>query len=731
MHPTFLSASLFNQTEVSAATSICCYWARCSIWFCASAQSKVKHGIVSQSDQEAVSRASRPIVDLKAGIANGTWGRAFSTCFPRSSPSTRSPEHDTKAPLTDVDAPKHPPADAPQRVVCPSGPLVTSTGSPLDATQVLENREADYQAKRGRKAAVEYLKYLGSGRDIGYTARQILDSTGAKARLMIPSSCCLNARGTACSGGGLRASLYCAGTLSALDNRYGTYIAPVLQLSAYMTGLSGGSWAITSLATSNLGPTSIYDIVMGRNGAPGWKLDLNLIFPSLWHLLPFNINIIPSLSGCAENRSQSLAGRLLGHHFLPGTTRASFFSSTAPNDNGLLFDAIKSTSKFRAFEMPYPIVVTTSRVKAWDQFKVFGDYIPMKNTIFEISPYSFGSYDPSLSAHIPTEYMGSDAEGGKTRGGRTCVNGFDSASFIMGCSAGLFTAIESMLRPDTRMFSKILEFIHWATRGDKQEDFLTSRVKLTVSLRHPAAGMRLLSDVVPNTFHGYNPRLRGSREFESAENHHLYLTDGGMNGENIPLAPLLVKARRLDTIFAIDASHDTKKSWPNGESLHRTWERIRLTANGYTDFPPVPPTPFHFVAWGLTTRPVFFGCEVRDAHVNQPGSYPIIIYLPNAPVQHSRYSTNTATMQMAYSNSDTEAFLANAHMNAMKGYPMGNAGSDPHYRTALKCAIVDRARQRASLKRSRICAAMLARCKWTGEEEAEPDLWDRKQSTGR
>ncbi|KDE02128.1 hypothetical protein, variant, partial [Microbotryum lychnidis-dioicae p1A1 Lamole] len=110
-------------------------------------------------------------------------------------------------------------------------------------------------------------------------------------------------------------------------------------------------------------------------------------------------------------------------------------------------------------------------------------FYSQQNTIFEISPYSFGSFNPSLSAHIPTKYMGSDAEGGKSRGGLTCVNGFDSASFIMGCSAGLFTAIESMLRPDTNTFNKILKFIRWAMRGDKQEDFLTSRV--------------------PNTFHGY------------------------------------------------------------------------------------------------------------------------------------------------------------------------------------------------------------------------------------
>ncbi|KDE02478.1 hypothetical protein MVLG_06973 [Microbotryum lychnidis-dioicae p1A1 Lamole] len=575
---------------------------------------------------------------------------------------------------------------APRRVRCPTdGPLVKSTGSPLAGNQFLESREATYQAARWNKVLEPlYLKYLGNGQDTGYSTAQIATIVKHEPRI-----------GTACSGGGLRASLYCAGTLSALDSRSRSHAAPVLQLSAYMTGLSGGSWAITSLATSNLGPTSIYDIVLGKNGAPGWKLDLNLNFPSIKHLIPFNANIIRDLH--EKNRAHFSVtlidywGRLLGHHFLPGTTRASFFSQLAPNDNGLLFDAINSTSKFKEFEMPYPIVTTTSRVRPWDQFKVVHDYIPAINTVFEISPYSFGSFDPSLSAHIPTEYMGSYVEQTQTGVARTCVNGFDSASFIMGCSAGLFTAIESMLQPDMKTFRRLLSLIHRVSKEEKL-DILTSKV--------------------PNTFYGYNSGLMGSRRFESAENKNLYLTDGGMNGENIPLAPLLVKARRLDTIFAIDASQDTKMSWPNGVSLHRTWERINRTANGYSDFPPVPSKPYDFLMGGLTRRPVFFGCNVKDARVDKPGNYPILIYLPNAPVPHSGYSTNTKTSQMEYSISDTEAFLNTVQANAMKGYPGGDAVVDREYKTALKCATVDRARQRGNMARSAICQIQMQRYCW-------------------
>ncbi|SGY63675.1 BQ5605_C007g04817 [Microbotryum silenes-dioicae] len=646
------------------------------------------------------------------------------------------------------------PSYAPRRVRCPTdGPLVKSTGSPLAGNQFLESREAAYQATRWNKVLEPlYLKYLGNGQDTGYSTAQIATIVKHEPRI-----------GTACSGGGLRASLYCAGTLSALDSRSRSHAAPVLQLSAYMTGLSGGSWAITSLATSNLGPTSIYDIVLGKNGAPGWKLDFNLIFPSIKHLIPFNANIIrdlhaktrahfsvtlidywgkhwldfrASLSECAGNHSQPLAGRLLGHHFLPGTTRASFFSQSAPNDNGLLFDAIKSTSKFKEFEMPYPIVTTTSRVRPWDQFQVRHDYIPAINTVFEISPYSFGSFDPSLSAHIPTEYMGSYVEQTQTGVARTCVNGFDSASFIMGCSAGLFTAIESMLQPDMKTFRRLLSLIHRVSKEEKL-DILTSKVKLAANLRRTVTDMRLLPNVVPNTFYGYNSGLMGSRRFESAENKNLYLTDGGMNGENIPLAPLLVKARRLDTIFAIDASQDTKMSWPNGVSLHRTWERINRTANGYSDFPPVPSKPYDFLMGGLTRRPVFFGCNVKDARVDKPGNYPILIYLPNAPVPHSGYSTNTKTSQMEYSISDTEAFLNTVQANAMKGYPGGDAVVDREYKTALKCATVDRARQRGNMARSAICQIQMQRCEfldsiteWTCSRCSRPLRLHRWQIAG-
>lgn len=71
--------------------------------------------------------------------------------------------------------------------------------------------------------------------------------------------------GIAVSGGGFRAALVGAGTFNALDGRNTTAVQAgtggVWQLASYMTGLSGGSWFVGSLAI-NSNP-SIYDLVLG------------------------------------------------------------------------------------------------------------------------------------------------------------------------------------------------------------------------------------------------------------------------------------------------------------------------------------------------------------------------------------------------------------------------------------------------------------------------------------
>lgn len=64
----------------------------------------------------------------------------------------------------------------------------------------------------------------------------------------------------------------------------------------------------------------------------------------------------------------------------------------------------------------------------------------------------------------------------------------------------------------------------------------------------PQTGFRLDSAEVPNPFFGVAPAT-----FPDSDQKLLTLVDGGEDGETDPLQPLLVKARKVDTIIAIDA----------------------------------------------------------------------------------------------------------------------------------------------------------------------------------
>lgn len=106
---------------------------------------------------------------------------------------------------------------------------------------------------------------------------------------------------------------------------------------------------------------------------------------------------------------------------------------------------VHSTS-FRSHEQPFPIIISDSvPSQGGGNLTV----LPFADPIFEFNvcesrqpssafaPYSsislveMGSYDPSLSAFTPMEFLGTVNE-------TLCVTGFDQLSFIMGSSSELF-----------------------------------------------------------------------------------------------------------------------------------------------------------------------------------------------------------------------------------------------------------------------------------------------------
>jgi lysophospholipase len=175
--------------------------------------------------------------------------------------------------------------------------------------------------------------------------------------------------------------------------------------------------------------------------------------------------------------------------------------------------------------------------------------------------------------------------------------------------------------------------------------------------------------------------------------------DGGENGENVPIGPLLTAARGVDTILAVDSSADTDQNWPNGTSLIKTSRRTQIDLlSPNVRFPPIPETADIFVSQGLNVRPTFFGCNATSA-----SDYPLVIYLPNSPLPSGGYSTNTTTLTLEYSIEDTAAFLAQASENTFKGYQEAGQQRDSSWPDCLACGLLERKRQMAGVARTTTC----------------------------
>ncbi|MBW0536398.1 hypothetical protein O181_076113 [Austropuccinia psidii MF-1] len=597
------------------------------------------------------------------------------------------------------------PSYAPFRVDCPSNQrLLRLAGSAIRKNQTLSQGEQSFL--QGRKSVLEPLwrDFLihGPGNKTGYQYTALMDDDQNDWPIL----------GLAHSGGGERAALYGAGVLHAFDARTNSSpLRGVLQLSTYITGLSGGSWLVTSLAANNYPP--IPQLVQG------WEFDKDLVFPGDKNPIS-NTRFLDHAYDTAKLKKNAgfhtsltdVWGVALGYHFLPGTSDQNFFKvGTSSNHGaGLLFSDLKEIQSFKNFEVPFPIVVSdhnsqnTSKSNPSSSPVQGLTIVPLSMPIYEYSPLEFGSFDPSLSAFIPTEFLGTSLDSGQPVGSpnqnhskvaQNCVRGFDQAEFVMGSSASLFNAILSgAVSGLSDTYFKVLKTI---AKKISQNDNLE---KVTTAL-------------YPNPFKGVN----GELSFDGTKSDTLQIVDGGENGENIALNPLLAPAREVDVIIASDASADSNSSyayganWPNGASIINTFLRVhQILPQGAALFPPVPVDPQVWKEKGLATRPTFFGCETPSKEGN--GGYPLIIYLPNSPLAQKVFRTNTPTFQLQYSKKDALAFITST-MQATTQPVLQSNQIDKDWATCLSCALIDRTRQRVNIARSISCQKCFTRYCYT------------------
>lgn len=470
------------------------------------------------------------------------------------------------------------------------------------------------------------------------------------------------------SGGGYRAMLDGAGKLNAFDwrteaaNDTGN-VGGLFQAANYIAGLSGGSWLVGGLAIN--GNPRVFDMWHSI-----WNLDEGILNPGGLDVFE-TIAYYDDIKDQVEDKSDAgfnvtitdIWGRALAMHLINDTLYG------ADGGPAATWTDIQNRTAFMNHSVPFPIIIA-------DQRSPGTTAIPTNTSNFEMNPYEFGSFDEAVFAFTPIQYLGSDLDNGSPVVPGVCVAGFDDASFMMGTSASLFNG--ALLELNGTESSILVDFA---------ESILTD----------------LSSDMVdiasyPNPFYNI-PNTQGEQSEE------LTLVDGGLDGQNIPLNPLLQPIREIDVIIASDSSADTDYYWPNGTSLVSSYERYMSLQGNNTAFVYVPDAQT-FVNLGLNSRPTFFGCNASNvtAGINVP---PLIVYLPNAPITAL---SNTSTYMLEYDDSQVSDILTNGWNVATRG----NGTLDASWPTCLGCAITQRQRESAGLAIPSECEACFSRYCWDG-----------------
>jgi len=308
--------------------------------------------------------------------------------------------------------------------------------------------------------------------------------------------------------------------------------------------------------------------------------------------------------------------------------------------------------------------------------------VPLNNVMSHCSKVEMGSYDPPLASFTPTRFLG-------TTNTSKCVTNFDQATFLSGTSSELFNEFNITLQA-----------------------FLTSSVGPVISLLNASLPqddnvVELDVAMYPNPFFGV-----ANGTFAQSNQAFLRMVDGGEDGEVIPLQPLLVRAREIDVVLAIDGTNDIN-NYAAGSSLVASQNRTSFFPSAYS-FPQVPTDINTFVEQNLTHHPTFFGC-------NESAPVPLVIYIANGVAPPGLPAiTNVSTSQSAFSPGDVQAILDESFVIGTQGFPNGTSTTDSEWPACLACAVVDRVRAKQNIERSGICSDCFARYCWNSTQVVLP-----------
>ncbi|POS83805.1 hypothetical protein EPUL_005795, partial [Erysiphe pulchra] len=480
----------------------------------------------------------------------------------------------------------------------------------------------------------------------------------------------------AISGGGYRALTSGAGFLAAADVRTNGSTSPghiggLLQASTYVSGLSGGGWLVSSVFVNNF--ASIESLRDRGDNSSVFKLQNSILEgPDIKDRLFERSTYLKRITD--EVNSKKDAGFNTSVTDLMG--RALSFQLIDAVDGGpnLTFSSIASQDRFKDGSIPLPILVALRKLPDDRQNSI-------NSNVFEMNPFEVGTWDTEISGFVPMEYLGSDFTAGAIPPKGSCVKGFDQVGFLIGTTS---TLVIQMMNKTTN--SRTLSLIR------KRQ------------LRSPT-GANDVAHFQPNPFLGFNPRAN-----PVVRSKDLSLVDGGLDGQNLPLLPLLQESRKVDVIFAVDSSADSQ-NFPNGSSLLATYRRsLKGKSKAEFSFPSIPDDNT-FVNLGFNKRPTFFGCNAS----NITGDAPMIVYIPN-----SKYSvaSNLSTFELKYSLNLRNKVIQNGYEFSTQA----NGTVDSQWPACMGCAALSRSMTRTNTSVPATCQECFSRYCWDGTLNQSPVL---------
>ncbi|CAK9440010.1 uncharacterized protein LODBEIA_P41100 [Lodderomyces beijingensis] len=559
---------------------------------------------------------------------------------------------------------------APTKSACPGGKLTRA------ASEGLNPEENAYIQQRNAVAKQNLASYLKGANLRDFDVDSFLRSANPSIGLSF-------------SGGGYRAQLTGAGAYAALDSRTavgkGKGLGGILQSAQYISGLSGGSWLVGSLASNNM--ISI-DELLQQNTL--WQTEHSILdFYGGIHFIKNTemwIDIDEQVHGKKDAGFDvsitDVWGRALSYQLLANSNNKGA---------GTKFSDVMKQDQFQNHKAPFPILVADGRAPDTD-------IINFNSTVLSITPFELGSEDPTLQTFVQLKYLGTELDDGTPSDPNSCVTGFDNAGFLMGTSSSLFNNI--VLSIDKSSLPSFLKnFIN--------NVLVTPFEKLNVDV----------AKYDPNPFY-----KSSSQDSTIAKSKTLYLVDGGEDGENVPLLPLV--HRKVNTLFAFDNSNNDL-TWPSGKSLIKTYER-QFTPQGANFAFPYVPDEATFLNLNLTARPTFFGCDAKNLSSLTSNIYdvPLVVYVANRPFS---YWSNTSTFKLEYSQSERQAMITNGFELATRL----NGTVDPEWPACVGCAIIRREQERLGHAQNDQCKKCFERYCWNGKVYRGPSIGDNFDENGR